>query len=106
MFKYQLLLLLLFISLHALPKDKVRTELEVSPNPNNGLFTISFKSDLKGFLQISICDATGKYVFLKSKRDFYGEVKELVDLSTQPKGVYIVQTEIEQVSKATKIIIE
>jgi len=101
-----LLLFFIFTYLHAPAADNGKNELQVSPNPGNGHFIVSFKSDLRGNIQLSVCDATGKYVFLKSRRDFNGELKELLDLTSLPKGIYIVQAEIEQVITATKIILQ
>ena len=101
-----LLLIFIFIHLFASAADNGKNLLEVSPNPGNGHFTVSFKSDLRGNLQLSVCDATGKYVYLKSRRDFNVELKELLDLTALPKGIYIVQTEIEQIISSTKLILQ
>lgn len=102
--------LLLFLSL-LLPTllcaiDKGKGSLEVNPNPGSGHFTVNYKSEIRADLQLIVCDATGKYVYLKSRRDFTGELKELVDLSTLPKGVYIFQIEQEQELISTKVILQ
>jgi hypothetical protein len=86
--------------------DKGKGALEVNPNPGSGLFNVYYKSDVKGDLQLIVCDATGKYVYLKSRRDFSGELKELVDLSTLPKGVYVFQVELAQELVSTKVILQ
>jgi endoglucanase len=81
-----------------------RDVLQVLPNPGNGIFTIMYKSDTKGAVNLAVTDATGKYVYLKTVRDFNGELKEILDLSGLPKGIYIVEAERENGRETKKII--
>src|SRR5688572_1394127 len=81
-----------------------RDVLQILPSPGNGVFTIVYKSETKGAVNLSVTDATGKYVYLKSIRDFNGELKEILDLSGLPKGIYIVEAERENSRETKKII--
>src|SRR6476620_9295613 len=85
------------VSDNKLPRDV----LQVLSNPGNGIFTIVYKSDTKGAVNLAVTDGTGKYVYLKTVRDFNGELKEILDLSGLPKGIYIVEAEREN-SRETK----
>jgi hypothetical protein len=85
------------------PKEAV---LLVLPNPTTGLFTIIYKSENKGNLTLSVCDATGKYVYLKMMKDFDGEIKEQIDLSGLPRGLYVVEGEDDKQSVNKKVILQ
>jgi len=78
--------------------------LQVLPSPGNGVFTIIYKSDTKGPVNLSVTDATGKFVYLKTVREFNGDLKEMLDLSGLPKGIYIVEAERENSRETKKII--
>lgn len=80
--------------------------LSVLPNPTTGVFTIIYRSDSKGNLSLSVCDATGKYVYLKSVKDFSGEQKEQIDLSSLPRGLYVVEAEDDNYRVNRKIILQ
>ena len=82
----------------------VKDQLDVLPSPGNGVFTIIYKSETKGLVNLAVTDATGKFVYLKTVRDFNGELKEMLDLSGLPKGIYIVEAERENSREMKKII--
>lgn len=81
-----------------------QTILQILPNPGNGLYQVFYRSTDKGQLNLAVSDATGKYVYLKSIRDFDGELKESIDLSLQPKGIYIFQVEGDNHRELKKVI--
>jgi hypothetical protein len=65
--------------------------LNVYPNPNRGLFNISFISEKIDNFEITIIDAFGKLVSQEEKQDFIGEYTKQVDLSDYPRGIYMIQ---------------
>ena len=79
-------------------------QLQVTPNPGNGLYTLIYKSEIKGTLMLAVSDATGKYVFLKTVKEFTGELKESIDISSNPKGIYIFEVESEKGREARRVI--
>lgn len=81
-------------------------QLDVSPNPGGGIFTVTYKSEKRGQLMLAVNDATGKYVYLKSIRDFSGEIKEIVDLTGNPKGLYIFEAEQDGSREMKKVILQ
>lgn len=59
----------------------------VYPNPSNGVFTIKNKKSLVGRSVISVYDLTGKLVYSKTVPEFNTQI---IDLSVQPNGMYII----------------
>jgi hypothetical protein len=80
--------------------------LHVQPNPGNGVFVLTYKSEQKGSLTLSVTDATGKYVYLKSIRDFSGELKETIDLTGNPKGIYFFEVEGDKDREMKKVVFQ
>ncbi|MHC1704740.1 MAG: FG-GAP-like repeat-containing protein [Tenuifilaceae bacterium] len=80
--------------------------LKIYPNPTPGLFTIEMDNDVMGELNISIITQAGKNIlkikFEKTTRHFSSQI----DLSGQPKGLYIINLLIEQFKTSRKIIVE
>ncbi len=60
------------------------------PNPNNGVFTLSVKSDKAGDIELAAFDVTGRKVFTE-KSVVSGNFNTTVNLSHLPKGIYAVQ---------------
>lgn len=60
--------------------------IQVSPNPNNGVFTVSLDKVRSGSLQVN--DINGKIVFEKS---FSNEKEVAVDIHSLPSNTYIVK---------------
>jgi len=80
-------------------------ELNYYPNPNSGKFTLQFKADERP-TEVRITALDGKEVYSENLSGFNGTYQNEIDLSSQKRGVYLLQ--IIQGKKATnkKIIIE
>jgi Secretion system C-terminal sorting domain len=75
------------------------------PNPNNGKLTLQFKAD-RHPTQVKITSIDGKSIYTEDIHGFEGHYNKEIDLSSQKKGVYLLQ--IIQGNKAVnkKIVIE
>lgn len=62
--------------------------LSIYPNPGNGLINLENKAKISGDVTISIFNAVGQQVYARTQA---GLVKEQIDLTNQPNGVYSVQ---------------
>ena len=80
-------------------------ELNYYPNPNDGKFTLQFKAD-KRPTEIKITSLEGKEIYAETLKSFEGTYQNEIDLSSQKRGIYLLQ--IIQGNKATnkKIVIE
>lgn len=67
----------------------------VSPNPTNGIVTVNSASAVKA---ITVYDATGKQISASTTN--------IVDLSNQAKGIYLVQVQTENGSITKKVVVE
>lgn len=65
--------------------------LTTTPNPNNGVFKVSFKVSNKEDLQIVLLDVSGKAVFTKSYANFVGTFSEQFTTSNIASGNYILK---------------
>ncbi len=69
------------------------------PNPTNGKFKISFKSENKSNVEMLVRDINGKIVLKEQASNNNGEFSKEIDLGNQAKGIYFVT--INQDGKAT-----
>jgi len=65
--------------------------LTTTPNPNNGVFKVSFKVSTKDDLQIALLDISGKTVFTKSYANFVGTFSEQFTTGNIASGNYILK---------------
>lgn len=78
----------------------------VYPNPTNGQFTIEYAANGNGPLVVSIYDVNGKVVSRDQRSSFSGEYRQSVDLSTMPKGVYVIEIENNGQRAHSKIVLQ
>jgi len=65
--------------------------LTIYPNPTRGIFNLTYTSNNNEDISVEVIDAFGKRIFNDTNPVFFGEYSKQIDLSNQPKGVYIVQ---------------
>ena len=75
------------------------------PNPNNGSFTISFKTDTTDDIKINITDICGKDIYAKSFQN-YRMFDQTLDLNTVCSGVYLATIQSGEKKIIKKIIIK
>jgi len=76
---------------------------EISPNPNNGEFNITFSHEIKEHIQLSIIDMNGKKIY-------YDEITKqdgciYVNFSFMKSGLYFIQINSGELSGTAKLII-
>jgi hypothetical protein len=80
--------------------------LKIYPNPTPGLFTIEMDNQVFGELKIGILDQLGKEIlnikFEKTTEHFSSQI----DLSGQPKGIYLINMFLERYLANRKVIVE
>ena len=72
-----------------LKQTNVQQKIEVSPNPSNGKFNISFGLSNYDNINLEIIDASGKIIY--EYRNVTGFFKLPVDISSYPKGLYLIK---------------
>ncbi len=92
---------------HISTKNDLNVEsLAFSPNPNEGVFNLSFNLPEGNDVIIRMFDSAGKEVYTETVKNFYGAYRNKIDISAEPKGTYILQ--IEQSGKAfsKKVVVQ
>jgi len=85
-----------FCQVDALPSSLLDfriNDLFIYPNPSRGLFSISFESLEFQDFKISLYNIIGKEIFSDKFVDFSGKYIHKIDLSTNDKGIYILEIE-------------
>jgi hypothetical protein len=82
------------------------SNLNIYPNPNSGLFNISFISEDVDNFEITIFDTFGKIISQEEGKDFIGEYTKLVDLSNWPRGIYMVQIQTQDSFVSKRIVLQ
>ena len=80
--------------------------LNIFPNPNRGIFKISFISDQINDFEIIISDIYGKLVSKEYKPNFNGIYDKNVDMSNWPKGVYLIKIKTEDSFVSKRIVLQ
>jgi len=104
----------IFVYKRQLPKEQQSrisasmpvTKVKVYPNPGNGKFSLSFTSNAKGDVEISIADAKGTVVYSKTIDDFSGQYFNEVNISEKGKGTYFLKITQGEESITKKILVE
>lgn len=66
-------------------------QVEFSPNPSDGKFTLEFSTEDKGAISVEVVDMNGKSV-LKQKDDFEGGTyRQTFDIENAERGMYVVR---------------
>jgi hypothetical protein len=80
--------------------------LNIYPNPTDGVFNISFISEEIDNFEITIIDSFGKTVAKEERQNFVGEYTKQVDLSEYSRGIYMVQIKTEDSFVSKRIVLQ
>ncbi len=67
----------------------INNSLSIYPNPNNGIFTVSFDTGAKGNYIMELVNELGQIVFKQTVKDATGTYYQTIDISMYGKGVYV-----------------
>ena len=81
-------------------------ELEVYPNPSEGVFTVSFEQNNKVNTSIVVTDISGKTVYTEQLGDFSGKYKKEINLNEFGSGTYLINVQSGKDTKTTKVIVK
>ena len=77
----------------------------LSPNPSNGEFNLSIRSEQSEQMQLTIRDMEGKLVYNEAL-NVNGNFNKTMNLSELSKGVYFLRLQNDKESKVEKLIIQ
>lgn len=81
-------------------------ELSYYPNPNQGAFTLHFRSADKNAVRVRIMNMQGREIFIEHLEPFEGEYHRDIELNRVAAGVYLLQIEQGGSVFSKKIIVE
>jgi hypothetical protein len=65
--------------------------LDVYPNPSRDVFNVAFTSDDVQDLEVRVVNIVGEVIYTEDLQQFVGEYTKQIDLTTNAKGVYLMQ---------------
>lgn len=81
-------------------------KLSVSPNPNNGIFQLSFETSTRSDLSIEILNAAGTRVFTNTQAGFIGRYSKLINLENKSSEFYILKIQHDKKTYLQKLLIQ
>ena len=80
-------------------------DVSVSPNPNNGVFSITLKGETNEVITIQIYNSLSKLVYETENIEVHKEYQQTLKLNLE-KGIYIIRIEGKELLLNKKVIIE
>jgi len=65
--------------------------LDVYPNPSRDIFNVMFTSEETQTMIVKVVNMIGKEVFAEELTEFVGQYTQVINMNTQPKGVYFLE---------------
>ena len=81
-------------------------KLTVSPNPNNGIFQLSFEVTNRSDLSIEILNASGQRVFTNTQSGFIGRYNKTINLQKLSNEFYLLKIQHDKKTYLQKIILQ
>mgnify|MGYP001444522041 FL=1 len=78
--------------------------LNIYPNPTNGIVNLEFSKALDNNLTIKILNSSGNVIYDEEVKS--GQIKKKFNLSNLAKGIYLLEIETENITKQHKIILQ
>ncbi len=81
-------------------------KLLVSPNPNNGVFNLSFEVKSKADLTIDIMNSAGRKVYTSSIPDFTGKYSKQITVNSLSSELYLLKIQHDKKTYVKKLLIQ
>ncbi len=87
--------------------DNIDSEeyVKVIPNPSDGIITLEIRNSITGDVMIELIRSDGLVVYKKEFNKSGGVLKETIDLSNNPDGVYILRIISNNIIRNKKVLI-
>lgn len=70
-------------------------QLEIYPNPSNGIFMINIEKTGTADVIIKVFDLTGRAIYLSDRGLIEGNYESIIELSNQPAGIYLMEVLVD-----------
>ncbi|MEN8224667.1 MAG: CUB domain-containing protein, partial [Bacteroidota bacterium] len=82
------------------------TQLDVFPNPTNGVLNVNFRLDQQQSVEMRLVNVTGEAVYANTLSNVSGNINNSIDVSNFAKGIYILNLSSADGSVNKKVIIK
>ena len=65
--------------------------LDVYPNPSRDVFNVTFTSEEAQTMTVKVVNMIGEEIFTEELTEFVGQYTQVIDMNTQPKGIYFLE---------------
>ena len=86
--------------------SEVVSQLDVYPNPSRDIFNVTFTSEEAQTISVKVVNMIGEEIYTEELTDFVGQYSKVVDMNTQPKGVYFLEITTNNGAINQKIVLQ
>ena len=72
-------------------ENSALANLDVYPNPSRDIFNVTFTSKEAQTMTVKVVNMIGEEIFTEELTEFVGQYTKVIDMNTQPKGVYFLE---------------
>ena len=72
-------------------ENSALANLDVYPNPSRDVFNVTFTSKEAQTMTVKVVNMIGEEIFTEELTEFVGQYTKVIDMNTQPKGVYFLE---------------
>jgi len=72
-------------------ENSALANLDVYPNPSRDIFNVTFTSEEAQTMTVKVVNMIGEEIFTEELTEFVGQYTKVIDMNTQPKGVYFLE---------------
>jgi hypothetical protein len=80
--------------------------LDVYPNPSRDIFNVTFTSEEAQTMTVKVVNMIGEEIFTEQLTEFVGQYTQVIDMNTQPKGVYFLEITTNKGGINKKIVLQ
>ena len=80
--------------------------LDVYPNPSRDIFNVTFTSEEAQTISVKVVNMIGEEIYSEELTEFVGQFTKVVDMNTQPKGVYFLEITTNNGGINKKIVLQ
>ena len=81
-------------------------DLDVYPNPSRDLFNVTFTSEEAQTMNVKVVNMIGEQVYTEELTEFVGQYTKVINMTTQPKGVYFLEITTDNGAVNKKIVLQ
>jgi len=80
--------------------------LKVSPNPNNGVFNLSFEVTSRADLSIALYNESGQRIYYNAQSNFSGKYSRAISLPHTAAGLYLLKVQHDKKNYVVKVVVQ